>query len=338
MGMFLLLAVLLVLIAVAFAVGTLWRGSRQLALMLAVALPLAATGLYRMHGTPAALDPRNTAPLEADADAMSMDEAIAGLEQRVAAKPDDLDGLVLLARSYMALERYEKAPAVFARAVALAPDDVDLSVDYAESLLRASVDHRFPPEAVARLEDAIARQPQHQRGLFFLGLVQLQGDQPAQAAATWERLLPLLEPDAAAALREQVDVARGAAGLPPLPPSATTEAAGLDITVELGPAVASQVPPGAVLFVFARTPEGRGPPLAAKRLAPGTWPVHLRLSDADSPMPAGKLSSVPQAVLVARLSAGGVANAASGDIESAPQTVATDGKAPVVLVLDRVLP
>jgi cytochrome c-type biogenesis protein CcmH len=342
MAGFLALALLLVACAIAFAGWSLWRTSRPLALGLAVALPLVAAGLYVLVGAPAALDPAAVTAVAGEEPAPTMEEAIARLEQHVAAEPQDLEGLLLLARTYMTLERFDRAPALYARAVALAPDDVDLSVDYAESLLRASPDRTFPPEAVTRLERALERQPDHQRALFFLGLQRMQQGQPAQAAALWERLLPQLDHDAAAALREQVDVARGAAGLPPLPAAAPAPTAptapGIDVTVEIAPALAADLPADAVLYVFARTPGGGGPPLAAKRIAPAALPQAFRLTDADSPMPAGKLSSVPQVVLVARLSRHGDVAAASGDVESSPATSATAKAAPVTLVLDRVIP
>ena len=339
MAVFVALAALLVACAIAFAGWSLWRGARPLALGLALALPVTAAALYLLLGAPAALDPAKLVPAERTP---TMEEAIAKLEQHLAQHPDDLEGTVLLARSYMALERFDRAPALFARAVALAPDDVDLSVDYAEALLRASPDRTFPPEAVARLEQAVQRQPTQQRALFFLGLHRMQQGQPAEATALWERLLPLLDPDAAASLRVQVDRAREAAGMPPLPasaaPVAPASAPGIDVTVSIAPELAAGLPADAVLYVFARTPDGGGPPLAARRIAPATLPQQFRLTDADSPMPAAKLSSVEQVVLVARLSRHGDVAAVSGDIESAPATVAVSGTAPVALVLERVVP
>ena len=336
MAAFLALAALLVAFAIAFAGWSLWRDARPLALGLALALPVVAAGLYTLVGAPDALDPARVAAGERTP---TMDEAIADLERHLAQEPGDLEGTVLLARSYMALERFDRAPAAFARAVALAPDDVDLSVDYAEALLRASADHAFPAPAVARLEQALERQPQHQRALFFLGLHRMQQGQPAQAAELWERLLPQLAPDAAASLRAQVDLARDAAGLPPLPPLAAAPAApGIDVTVSVAPALAAALPPDAVLYVFARAPGGGGPPLAARRIAPVSLPQAFRLTDADSPMPAGKLSSVPEVVLQARLSLHGDVAPTAGDIESAPAPASTAGDAAVALVLDRVVP
>jgi cytochrome c-type biogenesis protein CcmH len=336
MAAFLVFAAVLVACAIAFAGWPLWRGARPLALGLALALPVTAAALYMMLGAPAALDPAKLVPEERTP---TMEEAIAKLEQHLAQDPGDLEGTVLLARSYMALERFDRAPALFARAVALAPDDVDLSVDYAEALLRASPDRTFPPEAVARLERALERNPTQQRALFFLGLHRMQQGQPAEATKLWERLLPLLDPDAAASLRVQVDRAREAAGLAPLPaPAAPAAAPGIDVTVSIAPGLAAGLPADAVLYVFARTPDGGGPPLAAKRIAPATLPQQFRLTDADSPMPAAKLSSVEQVVLVARISMHGDVAAVSGDIQSAPATVATAGTAPVALVLDQVVP
>lgn len=335
MSQFVFFAALLGLIAVAFAVSALWQRSRRLALALALGLPLAAAGLYHLKGKPAALDPQIVvAPA-------SIEEAVAQLQQRIAAEPENLEGLVLLARSYMAMEKFDLARDTYAKALKLKPDDSDLSVEYAESLLRTSADRRFPPEAVSLLENAVAKNPDNQRALFFLGTHQLQDNRPAEAAATWEKLLPQLSPEAAGALRQQIDSARVAAGLPPLlraaaaAPASTTV---LNIEVQIDPTLAKLAQPGDVLYVFARTLDGSGPPLAAKRIALDKLPLHLQLTDADSPMPAARLSSQKNVQLMARLSKTGDVKAASGDIEADPMQVGTVGKEPITLILNRAVP
>jgi cytochrome c-type biogenesis protein CcmH len=336
MTQFVLLASLLVLLAVGFAVASLWRQARKLALAIAVGLPLVAAGLYHLEGNPAALDPSSVAA------PASIEEAVAQLEKRLADTPEDFEGQVLLGRSYMTLEKFGMARDAFARALKLRPDDSEVGVEYAEALLRTSADHRFPPEAGRLLEAAVARDPDNQRALFFLGTHYRQDDRPAEAAATWERLLPSLDPDTAAELRPQIDAARSAAGLPALPaPAATTAtdaAPGLDIEVAIDPALAAQAKPGDVLYVFARAVEGGGPPFAVKRIEIGQLPLRLRLTDADSPMPAARLSTQKNVVLMARLSRSGDVRAASGDIEAAPVQVVVDAKATTRVVLDKVLP
>ncbi len=337
MTQFVLFAALLGLLAVAFAVSSLWQGSRRLALALAFGLPLAAAGLYYLKGEPAALNPTIVvAPT-------SIEDAVAQLQKRLASEPENFEGLALLGRSYMALEKFDLARDAYAKAVKLKPDDSDLSVEYAESLLRASADRRFPPEAARLLENAIAKNPDNQRALFFLGTHQMQDNRPAEAAATWEKLLPLLNPETAAELRKQVDVARLAAGLPSLPRDAAPASdsasnSSLNIVVQIDPTLHSLAKPGDVLYVFARSLDGRGPPFAAKRIALGELPLHLQLTDADSPMPAARLSSQENVLLMARLSKTGDVKAASGDIEADPLQVAVHGKGQITLVLNRPVP
>lgn len=328
---FLIGALLLCALALAFVLPPLWRGARRSALALVLALPLGAAGLYALLGTPDALDPEN---VEAP---QTLDDAIAQLERRLADEPGSVEGWVLLARSRMAQQKWPEARDAFARAHALLPDEPDLMVEYADAMMRAAPDGRFPAEAVAMLEKVVAGQPNHQRGLFYLGAQRLQAEQPAEAAELWGRLLPLLDARTADALRPQLAMARAQAGLPPLE---ETPAAGptLEVTVELAPALAAQLAQGDTLFVFARTPDGAGPPVAVKRLPASAFPITLGLSDADSLMPTQKLSTQPQVQLMARISKSGDAAAAAGDLEAGPQVIAVRDGARITLSIDRVHP
>ena len=331
MGSFVFFAALLVLIAIAFAIATLWQRSRGLAIGIALLLPLSAAGIYLLKGEPDALDPANVKS------PASIEEAVAQLQRRIAGEPESFENLVVLARSYMATEKFAEARDTYARAVKLRPGDVDVPVEYAEALLRSSTDHRFPPEAIAMLEAAVAKNPQNQRALFFLGMNQFQSEKPAQAAATWEKLLPMLQPDAAAALRDQINSARSAAGREPLP---EPEAVAALVTVEIAidGVLSGQARKGDTIFVYARALEGGGPPLAAKRMALGKLPLVVGLSDADSLMPTAKLSSQAQVVVMARLSRSGDATPASGDIEADPVVVDTKAGSSASLVLNRTVP
>ncbi|WP_158637178.1 tetratricopeptide repeat protein [Arenimonas daejeonensis] len=246
---------------------------------------------------------------------------------------------MLLARSRMAQQQWVKARDAFAKAQALLPDEPDLMVEYADAMMRAAPDGRFPPEAVAMLEKVVAGQPNHQRGLFYLGAQRLQAGEPAQAAELWERLLPTLDPRTAQALRPQLAMAREQAGLPPLEETpAVATGPVLEVTVELAPAVAAQLADGDTLFVFARTADGAGPPVAVKRLPARDFPVTLGLSDADSLMPTQKLSTQPQVQLMARVSKSGDAAAAAGDLEAEAQVIEMRDGAKITLSIDRVHP
>jgi cytochrome c-type biogenesis protein CcmH len=334
---FLLPAALLVLLAVAFAVSMLWAKSRGLALALALGLPLAAAGLYAWRGTPAALAPGATTPAaDVRHPGVDIDAALQEVEARVAADPSDWEGWVVLGQARMQRGDYDAARDALANAHKLVPDDDAIGVGYAEALMRTDPNHRFPAEAVALLLRAAKANPPNERAVFFLGMDRMQAGHPDQAAELWETLLPGLDPAAAAALRKQIDIARQQAGKPPLP--AAVAGPGLAITVGIDPSLAKAAADGGVLFVFARAPGGGGPPLAAKRITPTAWPVELTLTDADSPMPAARLSSAERVEIVARLSRSGDAAGASGDLESAPVEAAlADGK-PLMVLLARVRP
>jgi cytochrome c-type biogenesis protein CcmH len=329
----------LVVLAVVLAISALWRQSRGLALAIAIGLPLVAASLYYLEGQPEGLDPKVAAAPE------TMEAAVAQLEQRLAAQPENYEGTVLLARSYMAMARFADAKTAYARALALKPGETDLTVELAEAMLRAAPDRRFPPEAVALLEKAVAANPQNQRALFFLGLERMQVEKFAEASATWEKLLPMLDPAAGQELLKQINQARAEAGMPLLPTSAVaasqssaTDQGGLALAVQMDPELAKSVPPGAVLFVFARATDGQGPPFAAKRIEGAQFPLPLRLSDADSLMPTAKLSSQTRVLLMARLSASGDAKPGPGDIESRPVEVEVAATKSTVLLLDHRLP
>lgn len=339
MGQFLALAAVLALLAVAFAISALWKSSRRLAIALAVGIPLVAAGIYHFKGTPVALDPAMLVAADAPEGATpaSMDQAIAKLRERIAADPGNVGNIALLARSYMALEQFDLAATSYQQATQLSPQDSDLAVEYAEALLRTSADRHFPPQAVQMLEAAVARNPTNQRALFFLGLHHMQNARPAEAVEIWDRLLPLLDAETGQALRKQIGEARTAAGLPPEAAGVVAATPGLTIEVQVDSSLANQVHPGDLLFVFARgaTP---GPPLAVKRIELDGLPARLVLTDADSPMPAARLSLQKQVTLMARLSRSGDVKAGSGDIEADPLPVEVGSNTPVTLVLRHRVP
>ena len=328
MGQFTLFAIILVCLAIAFAVSALWQKSRGLAIALALALPIAAGALYWFEGTPVATDASLTkAP-------KTIEEATTQLEKLTAADPNNFGDTVTLARAYMASGKFDQARDAYARAAKLQPEERGFYVEWVEALLRTSPERRFTPEAVSLLERALAADPQNQRALFFYGLYQRQSGQAAAAVATWEKLLALLDAGTSNELRKQIAAARADAGMPEAP-----QAQVLQVQVTLDPTLAREVQPGAVLFVFAR-PAGSegGPPVAAKRLVPERFPVSLELGDGDSPMPTAKLFAQGDVVLVARLSRTGDVASASGDLEADPVEVRVTPGAEVELTLSRSVP
>lgn len=334
------LPALAALFAAVVAALVLWplhgRGRRLPWMGAVLALGIAGTALYTLVGTPQAVEPAS-----AGAGPASLREGIAELEAALQRDPQRADGWALLGRSQVALGNTGKAAEAFSRAVALAPDDAGVLVEAAEARAQADPGKQFDDQALAWLQHAQALAPQAERAAWLLGIAQRQRGQDAQAAATWEALLPRLEPGAARALREQIAVARSKAGLPALPDNgAATNAemgGGLRIQLSIDPALAERIraAPQASVFVIARVPGGPPMPVAVEKHPAGRLPQLITLDDADSPMPTSRLSSLQEVEVLARFSVSGNASRQPGDVDSAPVRVRLPRAAPVQLVLGR---
>jgi len=119
----------------------------------------------------------------------------------------------------------------------------------------------------------------------------------------------------------------------PAPDSAPTPAtASLKVTVSLSPALAKKAAPNDVVFIFARAVQGPRMPLAIVRKQVKDLPTTVVLDDSLSMSPEMKLSSVPEVVVVARVSKSGMAGAQAGDLEGMSGPVKTGTQAVAVSI------
>ena len=319
------------LCAAVVAMVVLWplrsSGRRAPFVAAVIAIGVAGVALYLLVGTPKAVD------VVADEGPATLQQGVRELEQALEREPQRADGWALLGRSELALGNIEKANQAFARAVALAPDESPLLVEAAQARAQGDAGKQFDDTALQWLKHAHQLDPTSERAGWLIGIAQRQRGQDAEAAATWEALLPRLEPAAAAALREQIAIAREKAGMP-APAGADAPSVGLDIEVTLDPASAGKaLPAGTQVFVIARVPGGPPMPVAVEKHPATALPLNIRLDDADSPMPTAKLSSLKDVEVFARLSASGTASRQEGDVDSEPVRVTLPHKGTIRLVL-----
>ena len=287
--------------------------------------------LYLLIGTPEAL--RAPATM---AEPASLEEAVTQLAAELERNPEQPEGWALLARSRATLGDAAGARDAYVRALGYAPDEPDLLVDAAEARALAHPQRLFEEQSMAWLQRARQVRPDHARAGWFIGVAQRQAGQAAEAAATWEALLPGVDEATARSLRVQIDAARADAGLPPLgAPAAVAPGEGLKVKVVLDPGFAARVriDGEAVVFVLAREPGGPPMPVAVERHRARDLPLEVVLDDRDSPMPTQKLSALEEVEVLARISAAGSANRGEGDIESAPVRVRLPSADTVELVI-----
>lgn len=229
---------------------------RGLAGLMAVVLPVAALALYLKVGDPqaaatvAAAEPPNHANSGADVQAM-----VSGLAARLAQSPDNLEGWIVLARSYEVQEDFDKASQAYRQAIAAAERgnfpvglQAKLHADLADALASAQGGEMQGPVRQA-LADALRLDPLQPKALALAGAAAVRRGDIGEARQHWQQLLAQLEPGTDMALRVQSDLqrlegmaGRGAATPPATATTATTAApapSGLRGTVRLSPDTAS---------------------------------------------------------------------------------------------------
>ena len=134
-------------------------------------------------------------------------DMVAGLAQRLATNPNDLDGWKRLGKSYVVLNEPAKAREAYGRAVALAPTDLNLLADYADATLTTPGPANLPAASVDALRQVLKTDAANATALWLVGLAEAEANNPQQAAALWTRLLAKLPADSPAHRAVQVRIA-----------------------------------------------------------------------------------------------------------------------------------
>lgn len=318
---------------------------RQLPLALGMTLPVAAALLYLLIGTPAALNPP---PQQQQFTADDIERMVAGLAAKLEKEPDNLQGWVMLARSYKAMGRLPEAVRAYERGGSLVEGDADLLLDYADTLA-ASIGG-FDDKVRALIDRALALDPKHPQGLWLRGTAAYDAKRYSAAIADWESLLALLPPDSEDAGVLQANIAEvrelqakekvGAGGTDKsskVGAGGTAAASGafLKGRVVLAPGIAGKIPAGAVLMVVARPVDGSRMPVAVARLPLGQFPMAFTLDDRSVLSPERPLAEFSELLVEARISASGQAMPQAGDLYGPAQTVKL-GAAKITLEIDQV--
>ena len=199
------------------------RGSVAAIAAIAVAVPAGAIGLYLYLGSPGApgqpFAERGTATAGADAEAGDQEglRAVVGrLAERLLRNPDDLNGWLLLARSYMTLEHYDDAANAFRRAMGLSDNRADIAAGYAEAVALGD-GGPITPEVRQIFEGVFAAEPGNTKARYYLGLAKAQQGDVRGALQDWVDLRVLSPPDAPwhPVLEQQIERAARALDIDP---------------------------------------------------------------------------------------------------------------------------
>jgi len=336
------------------------RHSRLVGALAAIVVVAAAAGLYPLWSTWDWHAPKQGEGLPASPEVAAM---ISKLEKRLDEQPNDLEGWLMLGRSYAALERTDDAIVAFNHAHRLGgPKNIEATLGLGEALgMKAGGE--VTSQAAQLFEEAVTEAPNNPRALFFGGYAAaVRGDRDL-ARSRWQALKAMNPPpEVVKMLDAQIAELDGAAagpfagggaggapggaagpGMAGAGGTADAAAAPIDpkaeatVNIKIAPALQSRLKPDVPLFVFAREPESRGPPLAAKRLTIAAIGTQIQLSQADAMIPSHALASGQTVSITARVSFSGQPTPAAGDLYGElTYAVGKDGVRD--LVIDKVAP
>jgi cytochrome c-type biogenesis protein CcmH len=176
--------------------------------VIAVVLPVGALGLYLYLGSPdlpglpfaeRAAEPERTAeqasPHQSGAQAQKMEDLVGRLAERLLNNPEDLQGWMLLGRSYMTMGRFGDAANAYRHAVTLSDNDLRVSTDYAEALVQAN-GGTVMPEAHQMFTAALEADPRNVHARYYLGVEKAQQGDMRSALQAWVDVVSIAPPNA----------------------------------------------------------------------------------------------------------------------------------------------
>lgn len=239
----------------------------------------------------------------------------AGLQQALQENPNDLKALNRLTEIALGREDLQTALQYNLAAIEVSPEDPTARVY--RSVLRAFIGRR--QEALTDLDAVIAASPDFTLAYIYKGLLLLE-QSPAESVVVLEKASALAPTDPqlmqllAEARRRASEAPQGStpANAPVAPAAQPTAASGSVLasgTITLADAAKAG---SGTLFLSIKSPQG-GPPVAAKKLPPGPFPMEFSLTSADI-TPMGGMRPMPETfVLTIRLDS-------DGDPLSRPET------------------
>jgi cytochrome c-type biogenesis protein CcmH len=290
----------------------------------------------------------------------NVEDILRQLEAKLASNPQDVEGWLLLGRSYTAMGRYARAADAFQQAYDLTKgDNVEAVIGLGEAL--ALVDEASLAGRAGQLFDtALKMAPTHPKALWYGSMAALQaGDlrtgrdrlqllmaqnPPQELRGVLERQIQDLTQqlgEAGQQAGQRAEQGAQAAGTPDSSGSAASPATQQRViraSITIAPEIQQQLREPIALFVLARDPAAGGPPLAVQRRSSAELPLTIELSERDAMMPTRTIASVPRVQVVARLSRSGAPQAGSGDFYGEADYDFSKDAGTLQITIDRTVP
>jgi cytochrome c-type biogenesis protein CcmH len=233
------------------AAGASLPRGRMSAAVLAVAIPAAAFGIYFTLGSPEMpgqpFAGRNIASeitaRQGKLDRSEVMQLVARLLKRLEADPNNVDGWMLLGRTYLTIGKFEGALAAYRKAMEVGNQHPEIVTDYAEALV-LSGKGQVGPEAQGLFEDIAEADPYNPRAGYYLGLRLAQRGNLKAALQAWVDLRAVSPPGSPWLEMVDLQIARAAEDLQVAPWSVKPSAKALALAKTMPAAPAATETPG----------------------------------------------------------------------------------------------
>ena len=306
------------------------------AVVLAVALPLGSMGMYMWVGQPEALNPLALKTPD-QVDPKDLTKMAQALAEKLQDKPDNLQGWVMLGRTYRTLENFDAALRAYDSALKLSDDD-DLKLERIE-VIAMQRQGQFEGEPWNVIREVLQRDPQHFGALLTAGSASYAEGKFADALKYWEQARKPLDannPDLEG-LESAIATVRERLGMPPtkVTPAATS---GLNVTgqVSLSASLKSKASPNDVVFIYATPANGDRMPLAIFKTTVSQLPFNFTLDDSTAMAPDRKLSAAGEVMVKVRVTKSGNAMPQSGDLSGSLGPVKVGAKGLKLEIKDQI--
>lgn len=340
-----------------------------------LAIPLTAISLYMLLGDTRGLLPQSQLASVTQSHSQDMagmppshteiKSVVDNLIARLKENPADIEGWVMLGRTYAIMGQFNEASATYAKLIEMIPDSAQLLSDYADVLAMTN-NGSLVGKPAELINKALEIDPDYPKALALAGTIEFEQKNYEQAATFWEKLLRVIPSDSQLAKSVSDSIAeakslatKGEERANPMQlaqnsnvgtdlpaetkqqslsdKSDSTKATNITGIVTLSPTLVDKVSQNDTLFVFARAKTGPKMPLAILRLTAKDLPATFSLDDNMAMTPTMKMSSFPEIVIGARITKSGQAVPASGDLEGFSQPVKIGDK-DVAIVIDQIIP
>jgi cytochrome c-type biogenesis protein CcmH len=241
-------------------------------------------------------------------------QLITEFEERLKAKPDNIQYLFLLARTQMEVGNFAEAAKAYQRVLTLDSQSPMIMAELAQAIFLRD-GNKITPPVVDLAKGAVTLDAKNTMALGLLGIDAFNRKDYPEAIKYWQKTVDISGADSQGgrALTAGIEKAKQAfvAEGGKLEDLVAKSVYIVKVAVSLGEKVKAN--PDQTLFVYARAWQGSSMPLAIARIKVSDLPTTIQLDEAMAMSPAFSLANAGDIEVVARISPSGSAKAEVGD-------------------------